>query len=306
MSDIRQFKHFIAVVEAGGIRQAARQVHLTPSSVQRSIKQLEEHYGIKLFGKQGKSLRLTLNGELLLEEARALVTGFDKIAPKLEQQSDIGSGNIRVGLAPAVADLFMPAVTGRLITDYPTVQVSTLINTADVLLRELQEKRIDLAIGLENVFVATPNLSLKRIYAAHPAWTVRPGHPLLQSKNPKISELAHYPLIAQHFEPIFLERLMDMLRMAGLINIRRIPLSQCDNFRLLYDLTLASDAVLLAGDINIKSCKCACALKEVHFKIDLPAVNFSAIYPKMKTPLPLVLRYLEILQEEFSKIASVP
>ncbi|MGI9244816.1 MAG: LysR family transcriptional regulator, partial [Verrucomicrobiales bacterium] len=77
MVDPRHFKNFIAVIDSGGIRQAARVVHLSPSSISRSIQFLEEHFGVRLLERQGMHLIPTLHGETLRKEAKGVLSGYE-------------------------------------------------------------------------------------------------------------------------------------------------------------------------------------------------------------------------------------
>ncbi|MDF7806939.1 LysR family transcriptional regulator [Pontiellaceae bacterium B12219] len=302
MPEIRHLKHFIAVAEAGGIRQASRHIHLSPASILRSVRQLEEQYSVKLFETQGKKLHLTLSGEYLLKEARTLVKGLEGLAPRLEQLEEIGSGALKVGLAPAVADLLMPAVTSRLISENPSIRISTTIDTAAVLNTKLKNHELDLAIALENVLIANDRYSFTHIYEGTPIWVVRKGHPLLAVEKPKMEEVGRYPIVAQHLEQYYTERVQETLRTAGLLGSRIMPVSHCNNFRLLCDIVQQTDAILMGGLLNFKTRTCSQEMCRLHLPLDLPRVRFTAAYPKIPSPSPLAKRYVSYITEEVSAI----
>lgn len=302
MIEIRHLKHFIAVVEANGIRPAALLVHLSPSSVLRSIQQIEEHYGVSLFDKKGKSLRMTRFGEHLLGEARALTAGFDSIAPKLAQLDNITEGNLRVGLAPGVADLLMPTVTARLISDYPSIELSVTIESADKLTAELQQQELDLIIAFENHFIGQKNIKVSRIFPIHPAWWVRKSHPLLQNEKVNMEDINGFPVLSQRLETIYQIRLEEILRAADLTRRRRVAISQSNSYRLLCETALQSDAILLAPQLNIYHGKHAADLRRLHLPIDMPNGWFSAAYPLIPSPSPLALRFIDVVREEAEAI----
>ena len=302
MVEIRQLKHFIAVVEAEGIRPAAQLVHLSPSSILRSMQQIEEQYGVPLFNKSAKGFQVTQFGEHLLKEARALVAGFDQIAPKLAQIEDLASGSLRVGLAPGVADLLMSQVASRLISGSPGFEISVEISTADILVDRLELQELDLIVAFENRFIGRDNMKVVQIYEINPGWWVRKGHPLLQRKRPKMEEVANYPLLAQHLELLYLNRLDEILRTAGLSRSRKISFSQCNNYRLLFETTLQTDAILLAPQLNCYDGKHTADLRRLRLPIDLPQGWFSAALPQMPTPSSAALHFVEVMKEEVAKI----
>ena len=304
MIDIRHLKHFIAVVESNGIRPAAQLVHLSPSSVLRSIQLIEEYYGISLFDKKGKSLRMTRFGEYLLEEARALTAGFDSIAPNLAQLNNVTEGKLRVGLAPGVADLLMPAVTARLLSEYPSVELSIKIESADMLTAELQKQELDLIIAFENYFIGSDNLKVSRIFPIHQAWWVRKDHPLLEKKKLKMEDISGVPILSQRLEPIYQIRLEDILRTADLTRRRRVAISQCNSYPLLYETTLRSDAILLAPQLNVYHGKHSQDLRRLYLPIDMPDGWFSAAYPIMPSPSPLALHFIDAVRKEADLIMN--
>jgi DNA-binding transcriptional LysR family regulator len=57
---------FIAVAEAGHLRNAARRMRVSPSALSRTIALLEHRIGYHLFERTNRRLRLTSAGERLL------------------------------------------------------------------------------------------------------------------------------------------------------------------------------------------------------------------------------------------------
>ena len=60
-----QLQYFAAVVEEGSISQAARKLNISQPPLSMQIKNLEEEYGVKLFERGSRHIRLTESGELL-------------------------------------------------------------------------------------------------------------------------------------------------------------------------------------------------------------------------------------------------
>ena len=72
MLDTDQLKSFVAIVDTGSFTRAADRVNKTQSAVSMQIRRLEEQLGRPLFSKQGRGVRLTENGEKLIDYARPL------------------------------------------------------------------------------------------------------------------------------------------------------------------------------------------------------------------------------------------
>ena len=57
--DTRRLRHFLAVLDAGGVREAARRIHVAQPALSRTIAELEEDLGVQLFVRQGRRMHPT-------------------------------------------------------------------------------------------------------------------------------------------------------------------------------------------------------------------------------------------------------
>ncbi len=73
MLDTDQLRSFIAIVDSGSFTRAGERVNKTQSAVSMHIRRLEQQLGCALFVRQGRSARLTTEGERLIEFARRMI-----------------------------------------------------------------------------------------------------------------------------------------------------------------------------------------------------------------------------------------
>ena len=64
---LRHFQIFLCVCDEDGMTRAAEKLHISQPSVSQAIRELEEHYGTRLFERLGQTLFLTAAGEGLRE-----------------------------------------------------------------------------------------------------------------------------------------------------------------------------------------------------------------------------------------------
>ena len=64
---LNQLRNFTAVVEAGGVRQAAKTLNLSQSSVTKSIQQLEDDLGVELLHRGAHGVAATEAGKALAQ-----------------------------------------------------------------------------------------------------------------------------------------------------------------------------------------------------------------------------------------------
>src|SRR5580765_4524993 len=102
--DVDLLKTFLAIADTGSFTRAAEEVHKTQSAVSMQMKRLEEVLSRPLFGRDGRAIRFTPDGERLIEYARRMVTLNDEAVSAFTQPEL--SGTVRFGTPDDYADRF--------------------------------------------------------------------------------------------------------------------------------------------------------------------------------------------------------
>jgi DNA-binding transcriptional LysR family regulator len=142
--DIDQVKTFLAIADSGSFTRAADDVNKTQSAVSMQMKRLENTLRVTLFVKDGRGMRLSRDGERLIEQARKLaalndtiVSGF--MAPEL-------SGTVRFGTPDDYADFFLPEVLARFAKTHPQVTVDVVCHTSGRLQELINHGELDMSL----------------------------------------------------------------------------------------------------------------------------------------------------------------
>ncbi|MDW6025146.1 LysR substrate-binding domain-containing protein [Mesorhizobium sp. BAC0120] len=142
--DLDQLQTFIAISDTGSFTRAAEEVNRTQSAVSMQMRRLEERIGKPLFEKDGRSNRLTEEGERLLSYARRLIhlnretlAAFDDM--RLE-------GTIRIGTPDDYADRFLPEIMARFARSNPRVELTVVCEPTPGLVEHIKRGNLDLAI----------------------------------------------------------------------------------------------------------------------------------------------------------------
>ena len=123
MSAIRAFE---AAGRTGSFRDAANELHLTPSAVSHAIRKLESTLSTVLFERSGRAIRLTPAGENLMRHAGA---AFDELRRGLEEVAGRGPRLLRVHSAPSFAAQWLAPRLARFLATDPTIEVRLAANT---------------------------------------------------------------------------------------------------------------------------------------------------------------------------------
>ncbi|SEJ38814.1 LysR substrate-binding domain-containing protein [Paraburkholderia diazotrophica] len=142
---LRQLQIFSAASQYESFARAADDLHLTQPAVSMQIKQLEEAIGLPLFERIGRRITLTEAGATLSHHAKRILGDIRNAEDAMRSLSSADSGTISIGLVSS-ARYFVPRQIARYAERHPKVDIRFLIGKRDVLLRQLQDNAIDLAV----------------------------------------------------------------------------------------------------------------------------------------------------------------
>ena len=117
---ISAIRAFEAAARTGSFRDAANELHLTPSAVSHAIRKLESTMSTTLFERGTRSVRLTPAGENLMRHAGA---AFDNLRRGIEEVAGRGPQLLRVHSAPSFAAQWLAPRLGRFIAAEPKLEV---------------------------------------------------------------------------------------------------------------------------------------------------------------------------------------
>ena len=85
---LRALQVFEAAARQSHFSRAAAELCITQSAVSHQVKQLEEHYGERLFKREGRQLQLTSKGELLYRELERIFNELSDLSMQISGDSN--------------------------------------------------------------------------------------------------------------------------------------------------------------------------------------------------------------------------
>lgn len=142
--DLDQLQTFVAISDTGSFTKAADTIFRTQSAVSMQMRRLEERIGKPLFEKDGRTNRLTEEGERLLTYARRLLRlSRETMAAFDESQLE---GQVRIGTPDDYADRFLPEIMGRFARSNPRIEMSVICEPTINLAELVRRGQLDLAL----------------------------------------------------------------------------------------------------------------------------------------------------------------
>ena len=132
MDRLQAMETFVRVIEAGSFRGAADTLHVLPSTVTRTIKELESHLGVRLLNRTTRAVSSTDAGLRYYDSCKAILRELQEAEALAAQRAGTLRGTIRVGTTSSLARRCLipslPAFTRR----YPHVDLELLLSDATV------------------------------------------------------------------------------------------------------------------------------------------------------------------------------
>jgi DNA-binding transcriptional LysR family regulator len=123
MIDLRRLHMLRVVHQQGTVTAAAEALHLTPSAVSHHLRELARELKVPLLEPQGRGVRPTAAGRLLIDHADALLARWEEAQADLESYRAGRAGPLRItGFTTAISGLIAPAA-GQLRRSHPELLV---------------------------------------------------------------------------------------------------------------------------------------------------------------------------------------
>ena len=191
---LRHLHTFVAVAQQGTLGRAAETLNLSQPALSKTLNELEQLTGTRLFDRGRLGAQLTLVGEQFLTHAVKVLDALNTAGQALNRPEGINGDVVRIGALPTAALGILPAVIGEFHKQQKniTLQVATMNNT--MLLAGLKSGEIDLGIGRMSDPELMSGLNYELLFLESLKLVVRPDHPLLQ-ETVTLSKVMEWPVV---------------------------------------------------------------------------------------------------------------
>lgn len=143
-----QIRAFHAVASQGSYTKAAELLHVTQPTLSDHVKALEERYGVKLFQRQGRGVKLTGLGRALLDITRRQFYLEAEAEQLLTRAQGLLSGRIFV---TADSPYLVVPLLGDFYRRYPGIEISVHFGNSERVLQDLKAHRADIGVMPEYI-----------------------------------------------------------------------------------------------------------------------------------------------------------
>ena len=178
---IDHLQHFMAVVEHGGLRAAARRLNLPQPALTRSIRALERALGVALFTRESTGMRLTVRCQRFATRAGRIVQEARRLLEEVQvsQNDYVGEVTAVLSIMPHLS--LLPSALPVFLKAYPQVRLQLREDLLPGVESALRDGAVDFYLGAEPDQLPSTGLSLHRLCDNYRVVVARRGHPLYRA-----------------------------------------------------------------------------------------------------------------------------
>jgi DNA-binding transcriptional LysR family regulator len=242
----------MAVAEELHFARAAERLHIDQSPLSRTIKELEQELGARLFIRTTRNTQLTRAGRLLLGHMPRVFAAVEQARDSVKSAVNGFHGQLRIALSDGVTPSRLPILLARCREENPEIEIRLyevpLAQQIKGLHDDLYDVGFSMAADVGNGILATPAWE-DELMVAVPA-----RHPLLAYKRVPVEEVLRHVLVLG--DPAVCEghaRQVD--RILRQQDQEPLIAQHVATFDVMMTLVSAGLAIGLAGATHITSCR---------------------------------------------------
>jgi DNA-binding transcriptional LysR family regulator len=300
MLTLRKLQQIVVLADEGHFTRAAEKLGMTQPSLSRSVAELEQSCGLRLFDRGGHRITPTAAGADLVRDARRVLGQVGGIERNLLLQSRGAAGRVALGLGPLAASYLLAKLLSECLGQWPSLVIVAAIDTTDALIQKLLDGQVDFCVCATNQLQSTPALAIRPLGAFKLGYFVRAGHPLANAKAPLTWEdLAPFPRAVGTMQPPAepsLERIFGPLGSTV----------ECDDYEVIRQAVGSSDMVWLASEQVLERELAESRVVEIHPSPDeLPDAEIALVRLAGRSQSPAMLRTITLITAIMNEGAPV-
>jgi DNA-binding transcriptional LysR family regulator len=186
---------FLAVHEAGDVRQAADAERVTPAAIYDSLRTLEGLLELPLFETGPAGLRSTAFADVLATCVRLALSLIQHGLDEIRSLDGAIRGRLAIGTLPYSRTVIVPRAIHELLRKYPDIAIRTREGPYDVLENALRNGSLDLITGATRRFASDSALRTEDLFEDELAVICGANHPLASRKRVTVTEILDYDWI---------------------------------------------------------------------------------------------------------------
>jgi DNA-binding transcriptional LysR family regulator len=287
-------RYFDAVRRAKSIREAARQLNVASSAVNRQIIKLEEEIGAPLFDRLSSGLVLTAIGEVLARHAITVRQDLERAEADVADLQGARSGHIIVASVESVAASILPDLVERIRARAPRITFTISVLGSFDIPTAIAGGEVDIGVA----FALRKSVELHQVFLSQfrLGAVVRPDHPLARHRSVTLAACLGYPLILATPDLSITDLLQPVLSQGPSF---LLPVITCGSIDLMQQLVMRGQGVAFQTRIGLDGRLADGSLVHIPINANGPLWSDLGIYTRSRRLLPTAAdSFVQLLKAE--------
>lgn len=296
---LTQLDGFLAVVEHGSVRAAARHLGISQPALSKSLAALERELGSTLLARTVTGAVPTAIGRAFLARARAIRADLQRAREEIAQLQGARAGRLTIGTSAAPAFEIIPQAIASFCAAHPGAFVRLVEVMYPGSLQGLRDGTLDLAIGPASAdsTVAGTDIAVQALYCNRVMLAVRRGNPLARASSLRDLVDAEWVRAGTPEGPARV--VDDAFAAAGLPPPRyRV---QSETVLALSELAASSDLVAVVPEQVLAPERGGGRLVRIAVREHIEPVQIAILARAQLPPTPLAREFIRILRERAAR-----
>jgi DNA-binding transcriptional LysR family regulator len=169
---------FLAVVEAGSLSAAARQMKTPLTTVSRKVSELESHLRIKLFNRSSRQLVLTDAGSSYLAACKRILADVTEAERMASGEFTAPTGELTVTAPVNLGRTHLIPILADFLKTYPDIRTNLILTDR---VQSLFQEQVDVGLRIgalpDSSLIAVPVGTTRSVVCANPTYLATRGTP---------------------------------------------------------------------------------------------------------------------------------
>jgi len=144
---IKALEAFVAAIEEGSLRAAARRVSISQPALTKLVRELEKELTASLLERHSKGVVATAQGQVLFEHAKNALGELSTATELINQMDGKMQGELNVAAVPVAMMLLLPETLRTYSRAFPDILLHVSEEMFVEQLRKLRKGEVDLVVG---------------------------------------------------------------------------------------------------------------------------------------------------------------
>jgi DNA-binding transcriptional LysR family regulator len=185
--ELETLRWLVEVADGATVTETAARFHTTQPAVTRALQRLGRQHATPLTERDGRRLKLTYAGEIVVAAARRALAELDAAAAAVKEASDPATGTVRLGFLSPLGHAVVPSLLTGFRRQHPLVNFKLRQDGAERISAALQQGELDLLLS---DVPSSPSFSWEPLIDEEIVIAVASAHPLATRRQVRVAELS--------------------------------------------------------------------------------------------------------------------